>query len=217
MQSRPPRTWACWGHRAYPPDPLQAGWVNSWEAAGPGFGTSDGGRLTCSGLGTAKGMRASMGTTHGEMVVPKLFPRNGPRGTYSHFWMSRATGEGTSRADRSRRGHRPSLPSPLDEGTDAWLSLAPPLVLQPRRAGCPRTKDRGPLRSPCQAAAKSEMTKGQEKEKYPVPGGRETYLSQETGIQGQAESANKSCYFNNLAPQTQNPVLCPLFTNLVFV
>lgn len=34
-----------------------------------------------------------MGTTHGEMVVPKLFPRNGPRGTYSHFWMSRATQE----------------------------------------------------------------------------------------------------------------------------
>ena len=41
--------------------------------------------LTCSGLGTTKGMRASMGTTHGDMVVPKLFPRNGPRGTYSHF------------------------------------------------------------------------------------------------------------------------------------
>ena len=43
------------------------------------------GVLTCSGLETAKGMRASMGTTHGEMVVPKLFPRNGPRGMYSHF------------------------------------------------------------------------------------------------------------------------------------
>lgn len=54
------------------------------------------GVLTCSGLGTTKGMRASMGTTHGEMVVPKLFPRNGPRGTYSHCWMSRAMGEGTS-------------------------------------------------------------------------------------------------------------------------
>lgn len=122
-----------------------------------------------------------MGTTHGEMVVPKLLPRNGPRGTYSHFWMSRATGEGTSRADRSRQGHQTSLPSPLDEGADAQLSLAPPLGLQPQRAGCPRTKDRGPLRSSWQAAAKSEMTKGQEKEKYSsVPGGRETYLLQET-------------------------------------
>lgn len=49
--------------------------------------------FTCSGLDTTKGMRASMGTTHGEMVVPKLFPRNGPRGTYSHCWMSRATRE----------------------------------------------------------------------------------------------------------------------------
>lgn len=48
---------------------------------------------TCSGLGTAKGMRASIGTTQGEMVVPKLFPRKGPRGTYSHFWMSRAAGK----------------------------------------------------------------------------------------------------------------------------
>ena len=31
-----------------------------------------------------------MGTTQGEMVVPKFFPRKGPRGTYSHAWMSRA-------------------------------------------------------------------------------------------------------------------------------
>lgn len=48
---------------------------------GPGPGAA----LTCSGLGTTKGMRASMGTTHGEMVVAKLFPRNGPSGTYSHL------------------------------------------------------------------------------------------------------------------------------------
>lgn len=53
------------------------------EAEGPGLLAE--GVLTCSWLGTAKGIRASMGTTHGEMVVPKLFPRNGPRGTYSHF------------------------------------------------------------------------------------------------------------------------------------
>ena len=135
LQSRPPSTWACWGHSTYPPDPLQTGWVNSWEAEGPGFGTSHRGRLTCSGLGTAKGMRASMGTTHGEMVVPKLFPRNGPSGTYSHFWMSRATGE-----DRSRRGHRPSLPSPLDEGPDAWLSLADPWCSNPNELVAPGSR-----------------------------------------------------------------------------
>src|SRR5262249_35187151 len=29
-------------------------------------------------------------TTHGEMVVKKLLPRNGPSGWYSHAWMSRA-------------------------------------------------------------------------------------------------------------------------------
>ena len=52
---------------------------------GLGLGLLAEGVLTCSGLETAKGMRASMGTTHGEMVVPKLFPRNGPRGMYSHF------------------------------------------------------------------------------------------------------------------------------------
>ena len=64
------------------------------------------GELTCSGLGTAKGRRASMGTTHGEMVVPKLFPRNGPRGTYSHFWMSRAVRKGPSRAHRGSGASR---------------------------------------------------------------------------------------------------------------
>lgn len=46
--------------------------------------------LTWTGFGKTNGMRASMVTTQGEMVVPKLLPRNGPRGTYSHFWMSRA-------------------------------------------------------------------------------------------------------------------------------
>ena len=41
-------------------------------------------------LGSINGRRASMGTTQGEMVVPKFFPRKGPSGTYSHDWMSRA-------------------------------------------------------------------------------------------------------------------------------
>lgn len=45
------------------------------------------------GLGSMKGRRASIGTTQGEMVVPKFFPRKGPSGTYSHAWMSRAGGK----------------------------------------------------------------------------------------------------------------------------
>jgi len=31
------------------------------------------------------GLRASIGTTHGAIVVPKFLAKNGPRGTYSHF------------------------------------------------------------------------------------------------------------------------------------
>jgi len=46
-------------------------------------------------LGTRKGVRASMGTTQGEMVVPKFLARNGPRGTYSHF----CGGEGERRGE----------------------------------------------------------------------------------------------------------------------
>lgn len=38
---------------------------------------------TCKGLDSAKGKSASIGTTQGEIVVPKFFPRKGPRGTYS--------------------------------------------------------------------------------------------------------------------------------------
>ncbi len=41
-------------------------------------------------LSKTNGANASMGTTQGEMVVAKFFAKKGPRGTYSHFWMSRA-------------------------------------------------------------------------------------------------------------------------------
>lgn len=51
---------------------------------------------TWTGLGSAKGNSASMGTTQGDMVVPKFFPKKGPRGTYSHAWMSLAENEHTS-------------------------------------------------------------------------------------------------------------------------
>ena len=36
------------------------------------------------------GSSASSVTTQGETVVPKFLARNGPSGTYSHFWISRA-------------------------------------------------------------------------------------------------------------------------------
>ena len=48
---------------------------------------------TCTGLGLAKGARASMVTTHGEIVVPRFLPRKGPRGTYSHFCGGKGDGE----------------------------------------------------------------------------------------------------------------------------
>ena len=45
----------------------------------------DSSAYTCVMFGTMKGRSASVVTTHGDIVVPKLLPRNGPRGTYSHF------------------------------------------------------------------------------------------------------------------------------------
>lgn len=56
---------------------------SSWYRQGRGLGS-------WVALGTTKGFRASIVTTHGEMLVPRFFPRKGPNGTYSHFWMSRA-------------------------------------------------------------------------------------------------------------------------------
>jgi hypothetical protein len=41
-------------------------------------------------VGHAKGASASTVTTQGEMVVAKFLAPNGPSGTYSNFWMSRA-------------------------------------------------------------------------------------------------------------------------------
>ena len=45
---------------------------------------------SCFGPAMRNGARASRVTTHGEIDVPKLFARNGPSGTYSHFCTSRA-------------------------------------------------------------------------------------------------------------------------------
>src|SRR5690606_14174550 len=44
------------------------------------------------GLGpsTLKGSKACKVTIHGEMEEAKFLAKNGPSGTYSHFWISRA-------------------------------------------------------------------------------------------------------------------------------
>lgn len=42
------------------------------------------------GFATKYGLKASIVTTQGEIDVPKLLPKNGPNGTYSQRWMSRA-------------------------------------------------------------------------------------------------------------------------------
>ena len=39
---------------------------------------------------TTRTLRASMVTTQGEMEVPRFLAPKGPRGIYSHFWMSLA-------------------------------------------------------------------------------------------------------------------------------
>lgn len=49
--------------------------------------------FTWTEFGSTKGISAAIGTIQGEMVVPKFFPRKGPRGTYSHAWMSLAEHE----------------------------------------------------------------------------------------------------------------------------
>ena len=57
------------------------------KANGPSKNTK---QITCTGFGKANGASASMVTTQGEIVVAKFFAVNGPSGTYSHFWISRA-------------------------------------------------------------------------------------------------------------------------------
>ncbi len=49
---------------------------------------------TCCGFGRANGISASIVTTQGEITVPRFFPRNGPSGTYSHFWEGEVCVEG---------------------------------------------------------------------------------------------------------------------------
>lgn len=116
----------------YLPQELCRGWgrheaharLRSWRVGVRSRGLPAEGMLTCLGLGTANGMRASMGTTQGEMVVPKLFPRNGPRGTYSHFWMSRAAGGGGAGLTRADQGRAPRTPPPAPR--ELWPSQATP-------------------------------------------------------------------------------------------
>lgn len=49
------------------------------------------------------GFKASMVTIHGEIDVPQFFARNGPSGTYSHFWMSRAKTEGNYASRKKKK------------------------------------------------------------------------------------------------------------------
>ena len=65
------------------------GWGGVGAVGGGGLGLGGGGH-TCCIVAHLNGNRAAIGTTHGEIVVPKLFETNGPSGTYSHFWMSLA-------------------------------------------------------------------------------------------------------------------------------
>src|SRR5450432_2343858 len=60
--------------------------------------------------------RAARGTTQGDTVVPKDLLRNGPSGTYSHDWMSRA--------DQSLTRHTPKTCSVnllAGTGSPGWL------------------------------------------------------------------------------------------------
>ena len=65
----------------------------------------------CSGAGTRRSSRSASGVTQAETEVAKLLPRNGPSGTYSQAWMSRALQSLTSTI--RRRGRGTPLPSPL--------------------------------------------------------------------------------------------------------
>src|SRR4051812_36988258 len=76
--------------------------------------------------GTRYGSSASHVTTHGDIVVAKLLARKGPRGWYSHDWMSRADQSLTrqmpkmwSSASAIGIGELSSLPRPTKKPTSA--------------------------------------------------------------------------------------------------
>ena len=60
------------------------------NAQSPGERRYGSGAGSCFGPAVRNGSSAASGTTHGEIDVPKFLARNGPSGTYSHAWMSRA-------------------------------------------------------------------------------------------------------------------------------
>mmetsp|Transcript_8503 Transcript_8503/g.20179 ORF Transcript_8503/g.20179 Transcript_8503/m.20179 type:complete len:227 (+) Transcript_8503:105-785(+) len=84
---------------------------SSWCRYGSGVGS------VCSGPAQRNGSSASSVTTHGEMVVAKFLPRNGPSGTYSHFWMSRA--------DQSFMSTRPNMCCLASRMAIGWPSALP--------------------------------------------------------------------------------------------
>jgi len=87
----------CWWRTKHHPKVLHLEFslASTAIAVSLGFGAyrAMAGRGSCSGRknsGARNGASASMVTTHGEIVVAKFFPKNGPSGWYSHRWMSRA-------------------------------------------------------------------------------------------------------------------------------
>lgn len=102
--------------------------------------------------------RRSKGTIQGEMVEPKFLERKGPRGTYSHFWMS-PTGPSIPRrgVQPPRVFHYGKHHSPYDPGETqpAKSSTPPPPLLSPENwsdlslyIGCSTQLNVGPPHPP---------------------------------------------------------------------
>ncbi|MNT23504.1 hypothetical protein D3C72_1589240 [compost metagenome] len=74
------------------------------------------------GCAQRNGSSASAVTTQGEMVEMKLLDRNGPKGWYSHAWMSRA--------DQSLSRQKPAICSAASAtGIDSPISLPWPIQM----------------------------------------------------------------------------------------
>ena len=88
---------------------------------------------SCGGPATRRSSSSASGVTQAEIEVAKLLPRNGPSGTYSHAWMSRALQSLTSTTPKtwSREGARSA----------------------PARRACSARRRRSRARARCRAAA----------------------------------------------------------------
>src|SRR5690242_7198536 len=88
---------------------------------------------------TLNGSNASARTTHVLIVVPKFFALNGPRGTYSQAWMSRAD-QSFIKTTPKRLSAALSIdigvPCSLDPHTNAPNSSSISSFLQGEKVGC---------------------------------------------------------------------------------